>query len=479
MHKKTLSLIATAACLTLLFASAGFANIPAPPVNQTIGFADTTLGGAEADCRTCHDVTPPENVDAHHVLYGQDLADPTVVPYNDGDTIYGCIDCHSDAFIVTRDCMVCHIELPHHTTAAATGGDCVSCHGTNVDNIGDHTPPTYTPSLVTPEPGNKYCEDTPLQGCTENDDCDTSDCIGATPGSCSFCHDAGTDTGTDLVSTDDDTIVDTNKNLHHNTGLDIGNCTWCHQNDSPPNDALDIRTCEGCHGYESLHNIQADSNGGGIVVGGEDYGYGHVGADNPGDGSDCWGCHGFSFASSSAPGAGPITPTISSADPAVIPAGINSAVTLTGSAFTNVAGETEYTSVVVLTAADDSEITLTPDAITEESMTVTIPATTAPGNYDLRAVKDDSASGPVSITINLQAAITNVTCYKCLSSMVITGANFGERPEGSEDYYFVREGDTELNIISWTDTEIQASGASCNGMVTVESFNGTATYQQQ
>ena len=38
---------------------------------------------------------------------------------------------------------------------------------------------------------------------------------------------------------------------------------------------------------ESLHNIQADSDAdGSIVVGGEDAGYGHVGADNPGDGSD-------------------------------------------------------------------------------------------------------------------------------------------------------------------------------------------------
>ena len=50
---------------------------------------------------------------------------------------------------------------------------------------------------------------------------------------------------------------------------DDSRCFWCHDVFLP--DALDIRVCEGCHGLDSLHNIQADSNGPGnigtIVVG--------------------------------------------------------------------------------------------------------------------------------------------------------------------------------------------------------------------
>jgi hypothetical protein len=240
----------------------------------------------------------------------------------------------------------------------------------------------------------------------------------------------------------------------------------------------DIRFCEGCHGYDSLHNIQTDSDGDGdIVVGGELPGYGHVGADDPGAGSDCWGCHGFSVAS--APGAGPLTPYISSSDVLVMTAGTDTAITLTGTAFTNVSGINQYTSNVVMTAADGDSVTLTPDSISQESLTVAIPGTTDLGNYTLQAVKDEyTASNPVALSVKPAVVITEVKCYKCLSTMTITGSSFSEKPEGTDEDINIMEGGRPLNVISWSDTRIKVSGARCRGKVTVNALFGSASYQQ-
>ena len=65
--KKVLPLIALVAGFALLFASIGFADVPAPPVNQDIGFPDTEFNELEeADCRVCHGVV----ADDHHLKYG-------------------------------------------------------------------------------------------------------------------------------------------------------------------------------------------------------------------------------------------------------------------------------------------------------------------------------------------------------------------------------------------------------------------------
>ena len=106
-----------------------------------------------------------------------------------------------------------------------------------------------------------------------------------------------------------------------------------------------IRVCEGCHGYESLHNIAADTDSVPpcfydpanpteceVVVGAEDPGYSHVGNDD-----DCWGCHG-NYIPTAASGSGPVTPFISDADGAVMIAGTDTAFTLTGTALTNLVG---------------------------------------------------------------------------------------------------------------------------------------------
>ena len=169
--KKVLPLIAVIAGFALLFASMGFADVPAPPVNQDIGMPDVEFSDlTEADCRMCHSSGVP---DRHHMLYGSTIPDPSLVPYPDadGDTIpdtnYGCLNCHAQDtsggvtnFLVERNCKVCHTgDTPHHETANAIAGDCVSCHGDIVDNYDDcHYIPTYSPSLVTPSPKASVCQ---------------------------------------------------------------------------------------------------------------------------------------------------------------------------------------------------------------------------------------------------------------------------------------------------------------------------------
>jgi hypothetical protein len=468
MMKKMLPSILTLAGVTLLFASVSVADVPAPPVNQTIGIDDVSLGDlSEADCRICHDSAIPER---HHMLYGQPIPPGSVVPFPDTDgdgvpdDVYSCLSCHPEdntggiiSFIVVRDCTVCHTTSPHHTTPAAQAGDCVSCHGDIVDNMDDgHYIPVYAPSLVTPSPSGGA--GLPLNS------------RGNGAGACDYCHDD------DGLTTP---VILTNEELHHNTGLDIDptQCLWCHQDTTPPTDEFDIRTCEGCHGPDSLHNIQADSpnpdNIGTLVVGSEDAGYGHVGRDAGAGDSDCWGCHGFSMGSAS--GAGPGVPSITTSDTALLVAGTGVQVTLTGSAFTSILGTTQYSSDVLLTAADGSGTTLTPDSITEGSLTVTIPGTTEPGNYTLRAVKDGEASNPAAIIIKPQVVITEIECSKCLGTMTITGSGFSEKPDGTDEDLYVIEGEGSrlLKVISWTDTEIKVHDARCRGDVTVNALFGS------
>ena len=257
--------------MALFLASTGRADVPAPPVNQTIGRTDVLIGElTEADCRVCHDSGLP---DRHHLLYGQPITVGSLVPYPDADgdgvpdPIYGCLNCHDQNFTVVRDCTACHVgDSPHHMTSDALGRDCVACHGDLVDNFDDdHYIPTYAPSLVTPNPSGG-------NGLPPNS-------RGTLAGGCNYCHD---DDG--LMPQ----VIRANSSLHHGTGL--ANCSWCHDFSLPFEE--EIRKCEECHGPDSLHNIQANSpdeaNIDTIVVGGEEAGYGHVGRDAGAGDSDCW-----------------------------------------------------------------------------------------------------------------------------------------------------------------------------------------------
>ncbi len=321
-------------------------------------------------------------------------------------------------------------------------------------------------------------------------------------GSCSYCHD---DDG--LLDANGDpapALILTNYSTHHGIALSYmvsdgagGNwskCNACHNytnraapdprtysDQSGPAFDLHIRICEECHGPESLHNIQADSDASGtIVVGGELAGYGHVGRDaGPGD-SDCWGCH--AFGSASAPDTGPIVPTVYNSNSPVIGAGTDTVVTLTGTAFTNITQGTEYVSVAVLTAGDGSSVTLTPDAVDLGTLVVTIPGDTAPGNYELRAVKADVSSNPTVISITPKVNITGTTGD---ATLTIRGSGFGGYAAGSGTSVTGTKTTgkgknrttttVEAAIVSWSDTAIEAAFASRPDDVTVSSVFGSAT----
>jgi hypothetical protein len=81
--------------IALFLPSTTWADVPAPPVNQSIGMLDVDLGTlTEADCRVCHDSGVP---DRHHLLYDQLVPDPSLVPYpqfntpDPPDELYSCM----------------------------------------------------------------------------------------------------------------------------------------------------------------------------------------------------------------------------------------------------------------------------------------------------------------------------------------------------------------------------------------------------
>ena len=470
MQKTNLFFIAIAGAAVLL-ASTGWAAVPAPPVNQELGTVDTIFSSlTEADCRFCHDSGIP---DRHHGLYNSVVPSLSLVPYPEFNApgpvppqeTYTCLSCHSDNFILERDCTVCHdTASPHHQTALADDGDCVACHGDLVDNSDDgHYIPTYAPSLVTP---------TRSQG-----DADQVNSYGNGAGACNYCHDQ------DVIPPNPPVLIRSNRSNHHSANLNNfgSRCNWCHDFNLPFIEQ--IRVCENCHGPDSLHNIQADSDGDGlVVVGGELAGYGHVGRDAGPNDSDCWGCHGFAGISV-APGSGPIVPMVYDSNSPVIDAGADATVTLAGASFTNIAEATAYVSEAELTAGDGSSVILTPDTVDGGSLVVTIPGDTAPGNYDLRAVKANVASNPTVISIVPDVTITETVGGK---TVTITGSGFGGYAPGSGTSVIgtitlgggksAAARTVEGTIVSWSDTEIEADfGSKRPNQVTVNSVFGSDT----
>ena len=334
-------------------------------------------------------------------------------------------------------------------------------NGSLVNDYDDgHYIPSYDPSLVTPWPSGK-----PNSGLNGE-------------GNCNFCHAPGTDVA---PGSNTGLVVITNNATHHNTGY--GNntlfCDWCHDTLAPPGES--IRRCEDCHGPSSLHNIQVDSpnpnNPGVIDPGAEDPYYGHIGTDE----EDCWGCHGF-VALSAAPGSGPVTPNLGVVSPATVTAGAAVEITLSGSAFTNimvVQGQTHsYASTVELTAVDGTVIPLTPSAQDVDTLTVSLPADQAPGNYEVRLVK----SGKISNVLNLSVlpAMTNHNIVCKGRSVSIKGTGYSQYLDavnsGTSLVAQDRAGnDIDCTVRSWDDDKITANCVSCPSTITVNSIWGADT----
>ena len=491
MLKKFLCTLAMPATLAFAYAVPAVADVPPPPVNQLLGIDDTVLNNlVEAQCRVCHedpDIVDGANIpNRHHLLVANPAetinCDYTAAIFADCPTdngkLYDCYDCHQlnwngstyvlDTF---RDCLYCHNQIEeqasvHHTTVAAATGDCKACHGP-IDNPGDgHDIPTYDATMITPNTG-----------------------LGTGPngqGGCAFCHGPVAETPAlpPLTDTESGVLVYSNADTHHGTGVILGPypdldpdvtpvyCTLCH-NVTDPNNPPAIRGCEVCHGVNSLHNIQVDSNGDGVVPFAETAYWGHIGAI-----ADCNGCHLNAATSASPVPPGSVIPDISGVNPSTVTAGFNTQLTITGAAFTNVVqgpdGPIEITSTVRLKVGD-SETALTPDSITEDTIVLTVPKTMALGNYALSVVKGDSASNSVNLSVMPEVKITSASCSNGIFSIIGSGFSQYVNATGSGTSVSLPGVMADCSVLSWSDTAIGAKCGVCDPAINVDSVFGEAS----
>lgn len=483
-------ILSLTAVLALSAVAVALAAVPAPPVNQYIGIPDTVFGAMEeADCRVCHSANPPAGVpvdttylpDRHHNLVGTTISDPNSAPFGSAGQTFECTSCHNLVLVnnvfrfeTFRDCNFCHTGgSPHHTTAEALMGDCVSCHGSLVDNgllpenrevrNGVSVPvwlPTYSPSQITPWPSRK---------------------TNAGPngeGSCFYCHaqsaTAPISGGAPVMDPSSGVLVYSPADTHHSTTLasDTNKCGWCHRlgaggvaTAAPHPEA--IRVCENCHGIPSLHNIQYDNRGTGIVPGQMDPWYGHIGAS-----SDCFGCHGFTRTQSVAPMAGPIVPQIDAISRQVAIAGSATDVELVGLSFVNsyspMAGipAVEYSSVVEISNTEGLSFELAPRQISASTLQFTLPADVPAGNYKVVARKLDKASNPVGLVVKPAVAI-DAAAIQADGSIRIAGTGFGVAPPLAEGLG-VKVNNLAANVLSWSDQQIVVNAPAAQAGQTVQ-----------
>ncbi len=461
-----------------------FANVPAPPVNQNIGIPDTTFANlTKLNCAYCHapekltdaqkaemgwtfdrpQMKPGILADRHHARVDTIMKDGTQAPFGTAGDPYTCLSCHkiawsedsmtyelSDNF---KDCQNCHISQEnvtvHHLTTYAQSLNCKHCHGARIDNPNDghYIPLGRTPTMVTPR---------------------TSGGKGAGgQGACTFCHNAGTESASGIA-------VNTNAVNHHSTGIgQVGisdlDCTLCH--DRAGSDWA-IRRCQNCHGIDSLHNIQADSNGDGVIIVGQELPYfGHIGNDP----LDCKGCHGGSMQRAVAvPKAGPIIPQINDLSTFKILAGKETTLTVSGLALTNEINGRLLKSTITIARGDDVVAELTPSSISQSSLTVTIPASLSAGNYYIRAKKGPKDSNPMNIVVVPNVVISGISINN--SALTVQGSGFGAYLNSVNSNTRVLIAGTQCSIESWTSSQIVAKCPSQCGEVVVNSIFGNSTY---
>ncbi len=403
MKKSCFGLTAAMLALALTFATVpnASADVPPPPVNQTLGIFDATIDFTQPNinrefCQVCHEGS---QVERHHAL---------VTPE------FGCFECHvvhDGSFANFRECTTCHETSPHHTTADAQARHCSACHGSFVADYDDgHYIPRYNPTAFTPLTGGVELAE------------------GRFAGGCMACHMADVDQG-----------IANNNETHHGTGLI--ECTWCHNFELSDNRM--IRKCEDCHDVKSLHNIQADSNNDGMITPGTEMGgYGHVGAN-----ADCYGCHIKTFlAFQSATVAEPTIPSITSLSTSVLAAGQSTNLTIMGESFVNTSLGQTFTPVVEVTNGDEVILLYPLPSFTSQKLTTPLPATLEPGNYDLRVKKDEVVSNKVTLTVTAAVEIQSAIINR--NQIVITGFDFGNRTGET-----LRDNSLGT-VMSWSDKKV-------------------------
>jgi hypothetical protein len=177
-----------------------------------------------------------------------------------------------------------------------------------------------------------------------------------------------------------------------------------------------------------------------------------------------------------------LTPTIYSLDPAVVRAGRDAMVVVHGAGFISSDGGTLSEADIRLTAADGSSVILEPDLILDHgTMVVTIPGSTRPGNYNLRAVKAGNESNPAVLSVIPWVRISRAVYQGRVS---ILGTGFGGYVEGSATSVTGtitsgsgRRATTKTvtaTIVSWSDSKIVADFGTLPRDVTVNSVFGSA-----
>ena len=157
--KKLAILIVAMAALSMFFASVSIANVPAPPVNQTIGLPDVEFdGNTEAECRVCHDSGMP---DRHHLLYGSSMPQgicsaTTGVCANSGNDGTECAsDAICDNSTGTAECVITDREC--YTDADCVVGIGICSNSGDPCNVSADCPRQYQNPVCTTTP---YCAGT-------------------------------------------------------------------------------------------------------------------------------------------------------------------------------------------------------------------------------------------------------------------------------------------------------------------------------
>ncbi len=241
---------------------------------------------------------------------------------------------------------------------------------------------------------------------------------GRRTGNCEHCHFAGENPGNSVQPNTGSAhnYIATNMTNHHSTGIgqpgtgSVHTCNLCHTPQDPPDYA--IRGCELCHAISTLHSIEYDAEGDGIIPGLEKPFMGHVGND-----LNCRGCH-LNFRSGiaqesgntnsrafdsqggkisifgSLPGYNSPVPDIESLSTTFGIEGKETDLTITGSGFfasveigMGLIKEAIPHVELIDSKGNVSEFILDRSDVTETVINVTIPATMPPDIYDLYVVK--------------------------------------------------------------------------------------------
>lgn len=509
---------------TATMAAATWASIPPPPVNQNIGIPDGVFNDMTFNtCLGCHG--DPENApapvntgylpDRHHLRINTPIGEYSASPFPEKspDGTHNCVTCHSVDWVVDpsrpsggyfkfaqeptspefRNCLNCHEQTPgiasvHHLTQKAQETQCSLCHGSLIDSPKDnHYIPDYEISFITPWPGDNYDTSSPSNQYNPP----VAAYNGRRKGNCSHCHYSGTDQVTGL-------IVSTNYQTHHGTGVgqpnsgSVHGCDLCH--DFTPPDHT-IRGCEKCHGVNSLHNIEFDRNGDGIVPGGEEPFWGHIGSP-----ANCRGCHGnFEGAGVEAiiqTGEGPsseanIVPTFGHMGTKgrgmrgggrMWSAAINPdprTITFTGSGFISVlespAGPVELIAKVVLTDKNGISYEYEASSVTQTTLEVVLPDSLMPGSYDVYLAKGAVKSPVANLVIRPDVTIDDASCDN--GKVTITGRGFSGYLNAENSGTSIYDTTTleKCTVESWSDTSIVADcGSGIKGSIRVDGVFGSS-----